>query len=160
MDTKIARYKFKLEDATGSPTGDFAPGKDFNMMMVELHDDGSCTVKTCNHRGDTKVYSSEPDHMFEPARGPGLSRTTPVQRDEKAPEMVNHPKHYGGKDNQYETIKVLEAWLPREQFIGFLRGTSIKYLSRFGNKDAAEQEAKKAAWYDDYLADYLRRVSK
>ena len=25
-------------------------------------------------------------------------------------EMVNHPSHYGGKDNPYEVIKVIENW--------------------------------------------------
>jgi len=25
-------------------------------------------------------------------------------------ESVNHPSHYGGKDNTYEAIKVIEAW--------------------------------------------------
>jgi len=25
-------------------------------------------------------------------------------------ETINHPDHYGGKDNPYEAIKVIEAW--------------------------------------------------
>ena len=25
-------------------------------------------------------------------------------------EMVNHPDHYGGKENPYEAIKVILAW--------------------------------------------------
>ncbi len=25
-------------------------------------------------------------------------------------EKVNHPEHYGGKNNPYEAIKVIEAW--------------------------------------------------
>ena len=25
-------------------------------------------------------------------------------------ETIHHPKHYGGGDNQYEAIKVIEAW--------------------------------------------------
>ena len=25
-------------------------------------------------------------------------------------EMVNHPNHYGGEDNIYEAIKVIDAW--------------------------------------------------
>ena len=25
-------------------------------------------------------------------------------------EAVNHPPHYGGADNPYEAIKVIEAW--------------------------------------------------
>ena len=29
---------------------------------------------------------------------------------ENKQEMVNHPLHYGGADNPYEAIKVIEAW--------------------------------------------------
>ena len=25
-------------------------------------------------------------------------------------ESIDHPKHYGGEDNTYEAIKVIEAW--------------------------------------------------
>lgn len=59
-------------------------------------------------------------------------------------ETVNHPKHYGGADNPYETIKVIEAW-----GLGFNLGNAIKYISRAGKKDATLQELKKARWYID-----------
>lgn len=38
------------------------------------------------------------------------------ERDTAA-EAVHHPAHYGGADNPYEVIKVIEAWelLPGEQ---------------------------------------------
>lgn len=73
-------------------------------------------------------------------------------------EAVNHPAHYGG-DTTYETIKVLEAWLSREEFIGFAKGNAIKYHSRAGKKGDTtyEQDHGKALWYDAYLADYLKR---
>ena len=45
-------------------------------------------------------------------------------------EAVDHPAHYGGKDNPYEVIKVLEAWLTPEEFAGFLKGNVIKYQAR------------------------------
>jgi hypothetical protein len=70
------------------------------------------------------------------------------------PERVNHPAHYGG-DTVYETIKVLKAWLPREQYLGFLRGNAIKYQSRLGKKGAALEDALKAKWYQDELAKEL-----
>lgn len=72
-------------------------------------------------------------------------------------EQVNHPAHYGG-DTPYETIKVLEAWLTPEAFIGFLQGNVIKYQSRMGKKGALLEQAEKSAWYASYLADYLRRT--
>jgi hypothetical protein len=61
-------------------------------------------------------------------------------------EQVNNPEHYGGKDNPYEAIKVIEAWE-----LGFNLGNAVKYLSRFGKKQNKEndltQDLKKAKWY-------------
>lgn len=57
-------------------------------------------------------------------------------------EMVNHPSHYGGVDNPYEAIKVIEAW-----GLGFCLGNTVKYIARAGKKDAVLQELKKAQWY-------------
>ena len=57
-------------------------------------------------------------------------------------EAVNHPNHYGGKDNLYEAIKVIEAW-----DLGFRLGNTVKYISRAGKKDETIQELEKALWY-------------
>ena len=57
---------------------------------------------------------------------------------------VNNPKHYGGADNTYEVIKVIEAWE-----LGFNLGNAIKYIARAGKKDAAKgiEDLQKAEWY-------------
>lgn len=70
-------------------------------------------------------------------------------------EKVNHPKHYGG-DTTYECIKVLKAWLPEEQYKGFLRGNCLKYLCRVGQKDNEVQELEKAKWYLERLIDIIK----
>lgn len=57
-------------------------------------------------------------------------------------EAVNHPSHYGGADNPYEAIKVIEAWE-----LGFCLGNTVKYISRAGKKGAALEDLRKAAWY-------------
>lgn len=57
-------------------------------------------------------------------------------------EKVNHPPHYGGEDNPYEAIKVIEAW-----DLGFNLGNTVKYISRAGKKDEIVQELEKAKWY-------------
>lgn len=59
-------------------------------------------------------------------------------------EAVNHPQHYGGEDNPYEAIKVIEAW-----DLGFCLGNTVKYISRAGKKDNILQDLKKAKWYLD-----------
>jgi len=57
---------------------------------------------------------------------------------------VNHPQHYGGEDNKYEAIKIIEAWN-----CGFCLGTALKYLVRAGKKDQSKliEDYKKALWY-------------
>lgn len=63
-------------------------------------------------------------------------------------EQVHHPAHYGGADNQFETIKVLRAWLTPEAFEGFCLGNIVRYLSRAGKKgDDALTDFRKARWY-------------
>lgn len=58
--------------------------------------------------------------------------------------QIEHPSHYGGEDNVYEAIKVIEAW-----DLGFCLGNVVKYLSRCGKKEgnSREQDLKKALWY-------------
>lgn len=60
-------------------------------------------------------------------------------------EEVNHPAHYGGADNPYEAIKVIEAWE-----LGFCLGNTVKYISRAGKKTASRiEDLRKARWYLD-----------
>jgi hypothetical protein len=75
--------------------------------------------------------------------------------DDKS-DKVNHPIHYGGKDNPYEVIKVLEHWLTREEFIGGLKFNIQKYYARAKQKGGDEDHFK-GAWYAAYLADFLKR---
>jgi hypothetical protein len=58
--------------------------------------------------------------------------------------MVNNPIHYGGADNPYEAIKVIEAW-----DLDFNLGNVLKYISRAGKKDEWRhlEDLEKAAWY-------------
>lgn len=62
-------------------------------------------------------------------------------------DAVNHPAHYGGEDNPYETIKVIEAW-----DLNFNLGNALKYISRAGKKDAAKavEDLRKAKQYLDF----------
>lgn len=59
-------------------------------------------------------------------------------------EHVNHPAHYGGEDNLYEAIKVIEAWN-----LNFHLGNAVKYISRAGKKDDKKtiEDLEKAIWY-------------
>lgn len=61
-------------------------------------------------------------------------------------EQVNHPEHYGGGDNPYEAIKIIEALN-----LNFHLGNTVKYISRAGKKEPEKvlQDLRKAAWYLD-----------
>jgi hypothetical protein len=59
---------------------------------------------------------------------------------------VNHPDHYGGEENVYEVIKVLEAWgLDQDAYLFNV----VKYIARAGKKDASKviEDYEKAQWY-------------
>ena len=60
----------------------------------------------------------------------------------KKKEMVNHPNHYGGRNNPYEAIKVIEAW-----DLGFNLGNAVKYISRADKKGNKLQDLEKSSWY-------------
>jgi Protein of unknwon function (DUF3310) len=59
-------------------------------------------------------------------------------------EKINHPEHYGGENNPYEAIKVIDAWE-----LNFSLGNAVKYISRAGKKHEGNklEDLKKAAWY-------------
>lgn len=57
-------------------------------------------------------------------------------------ETVDHPAHYGGAENPYEAIKVIEAW-----GLGFCLGNTVKYICRAGKKRDALEDLRKAQWY-------------
>ena len=66
--------------------------------------------------------------------------------------MVNHPAHYGGRDNPYEAIKIIEAL-----GLGFHIGNCIKYLVRADHKGNALEDCRKARWYLDRHIQNLER---
>jgi hypothetical protein len=71
-------------------------------------------------------------------------------------EAIDHPQHYGGAGNLYETIKVIEAWE-----LDFLLGNTVKYISRAGKKGGGLkdeiEDLKKARWYLDRRINNLQQ---
>lgn len=68
-------------------------------------------------------------------------------------DPVDHPSHYGGADNQYEAIKVIDAW-----DLDFSLGNAVKYICRAGKKDSTVQDLKKAAWYLNHAIEKAEAV--
>jgi hypothetical protein len=60
--------------------------------------------------------------------------------------LVNHPAHYGGVDDPFEAIKIIEHYK-----LGFCLGNLLKYVLRAGRKPGSNRitDLRKAAWYLD-----------
>lgn len=77
-----------------------------------------------------------------------LEETKGSMNSVKAKDAIN-PDHY--KTGGLEVIDILKAKLSPEEFRGFLKGNSLKYLLRAEQKGGAEDYAK-AMWYSSMLA--------
>ena len=79
-------------------------------------------------------------------------------------EAVDHPLHYGGSDDPYEAIKVMEAWAERWSAEGSPPTAVInlvqvlKYTRRHRMKGNPLQDLKKARWYLDREIERLAGV--
>ena len=69
-------------------------------------------------------------------------------------DNVNHPKHYlvGG----LEAIDIIASRLTKEEFIGYLKGSKLKYDLRYPFKGRPEEDLAKSEWYKNKLIDVLR----
>ena len=76
----------------------------------------------------------------------GLTDSMDDDRRPRTRVVVDHPPHYGGSENPYETIKVIEAW-----GLDFCLGNTVKYISRAGKKSITTEveDLEKARWYLD-----------
>ncbi|KAJ8135477.1 hypothetical protein OY671_011310 [Metschnikowia pulcherrima] len=72
---------------------------------------------------------------------------------------VDHPQHYGGAENPYEVIKVSQAWLTPEEYVGFLKGNALKYNARHRQKGGLE-DSRKAQWYQNELVRFTASLPK
>lgn len=68
-------------------------------------------------------------------------------------EQVNHPSHYGGSENIYEAIKVIDAW-----DLGFSLGNAVKYISRAGKKHPEKEieDLQKSIWYINHHIETIK----
>jgi len=74
-------------------------------------------------------------------------------RDESSDEEVNNPTHYN--TGAVECIDAIQATLSAEEFQGYCRGNTLKYLWRCMYKGKSKQDLEKARWYLDRLLDTL-----
>jgi hypothetical protein len=67
--------------------------------------------------------------------------------------MVDHPPHYN--NGKVECIEAIEAMLTPDEFVGYLRGNSLKYRWRFRYKKKPIEDLRKARWYEERLLKFL-----
>ena len=69
-------------------------------------------------------------------------------------DNVNHPRHYniGG----LETIDIIESRLTKEEFVGYLKGSKMKYDLRYPIKGNVEEDLAKSEWFKNKLISVLR----
>ena len=67
-------------------------------------------------------------------------------------DLVNNPPHYN--KGAIECIDAIEAMLTNEEYVGYLRGNSLKYRWRFRYKNGI-QDLEKAEWYEQRLMEIL-----
>jgi len=69
---------------------------------------------------------------------------------------VTRPSYYGGPEDPYEVVKVIEAW-----DLNFQTGNAVKYIRRAGEKDPAKHvdDLTKAITYLELERDRVRRAA-
>lgn len=67
-----------------------------------------------------------------------------VDNNEIMDDIVR-PSHYTQGD--VECIEAIEASMTHEEFIGYLKGSVIKYIWRYRNKGNPEKDLRKAQWF-------------
>ena len=70
-------------------------------------------------------------------------------------DNVKHPAHYC--DGGIETIDIMRAKLTYEEFQGFCKGCTLKYVLRDGKKPGADDDLEKAERYLHYANEERRK---
>jgi len=112
--------------------------------------------KLMSRAGDYAIAAKEAEAVRAALRD---EKKESVMEEPEAPEApdeleeVNHPDHYGGGENPYEAIKVIQHTLTPEEFRGYIKGNVLKYTMRAGKKAGASspKDLAKAEWCLKYL---------
>ena len=87
-----------------------------------------------------------------------LGKSVNVEGTISTADPVNHPSHY--TSGEIECIDAIKASMSKESFLGFLKGSIIKYCWRYEKKVNPAEDIKKAGWYRDRLEKELHDNSQ
>lgn len=71
-------------------------------------------------------------------------------------DNVNSPKHYN--TGNIECIEAIKASMSKEEFLGYLKGSGLKYLWRYRYKGKPVEDLEKAQWYLNKLTQENKNV--
>lgn len=89
-----------------------------------------------------KQFFQWQDTEFQEVWCPGLLYSMKIQPPENERGQWNRPEHYGGEENPFEPIKIIEHY-----DLNFNLGNVIKYVLRAPFKETALADLKKAYTY-------------
>lgn len=81
-----------------------------------------------------------------------------MPREEKMKDNkdnVNNPSHYN--TGSVECIEAIEESMTPEEFKGYLKGNTMKYLWRYNYKGKPVEDLQKAQWYLIKLTEIVRK---
>lgn len=84
------------------------------------------------------------------------SEATPITEKPAGVESVTKMSYYN--QGSIECIEAIKAALTQEEFIGWLRGTIIKYQWRLGGKNSAVEDSNKTLYYLNRLVKELQEM--
>lgn len=79
--------------------------------------------------------------------------TSEERQRSKERDMVNSPAHY--TQGSIECIDYIKEVLTAAEYIGYLRGSMIKYQHRCRDKNNFQEDQKKIEWFSRRLNKYL-----
>ena len=89
-------------------------------------------------------------HGFDECERCSCSQEIVDLTSQKKDDMVNRPSHYNYGD--IECIDAIKAMLGEEGFRAYCKGNALKYTWRAGLKFKADEDLKKAVWYNRMAA--------
>ena len=112
--------------------------------MATLSADEVAKVRAQMKAGN--VVDIEEQYGIHPKLRPALADDGEgLKVDEDLYDKINSPHHYSEYD--LACIEFIKGSMSREEFLGYLKGTNLKYMYRYRLKGIPKKELGKAEWY-------------
>ena len=76
-------------------------------------------------------------------------KNNPIPLPKSIEDIVNNPPHYN--KHGIECIEAIKASMTDEEYQGYLKGNTLKYMWRYSYKGQPKQDLEKAQWYLNQL---------